>query len=304
MLLLALLSTGVGVGSLTEDGGDRAALLLSASRLPRTLALILTGASLAIAGLLMQLLVRNRFVEPSTAGTMDFAALGLLLVTLAAPGLALIGKMAVAAVCALAGTALFLLLIRRIPLRSLVLVPLVGIMLGGVVGAVTTFIAYRLDLMQMLATWMTGDFSGILAGRYELLWLALGATVLAWLAADRFTVAGLGEEYATSLGLSYGRVLAFGLTVVAVVSAVVVVTSGVIPFLGLVVPNLVSLVLGDSARRGIPVVALVGAAFVLACDVLGRVVRFPYEIPLGSVVGVLGAVIFLVLLLRRSPDVR
>nr|WP_205808464.1 iron chelate uptake ABC transporter family permease subunit [Micromonospora sp. HNM0581] len=306
---LAVSSVFVGVAdvtpvSLLHGGPDsEAALLLAASRLPRTVALLLAGAASAIAGLIMQMLVRNRFVEPGTTGTTEAAALGLLVVTVGAPGLPLTGKMAVAIGFALLGTALFLLLLRRVPVRSVILVPLIGIMLGSVVGAVTTFFAYRLDLLQTLDTWLTGDFSGVLRGRYELLWVAFAATITAWVAADRLTVAGLGRDFTTNLGMHYGRALTFGVAVVATVASVVVVTVGAIPFLGLVVPNIVRLVLGDNARRAIPWVAVAGAAFVLACDLVGRTVRYPYEIPLGVVVGVVGAAVFLYLLLRSSERV-
>lgn len=303
VLLMALGSLFIGVSDVSPAtlfaDDDRAALLLVASRIPRTLALILTGASLSIVGLIMQMLVRNRFVEPSTAGTTESAALGLLVATLAVPAAPLMAKMGIAAVFALVGTVLFLLLLRRVPVRSLVLVPLIGITLGGVIGAVTTFIAYREDLLQTLGSWLTGDFSGVLRGRYELLWIAAVMTALAWLAADRFTVAGMGREFSTNLGLHYGRVLALGLAVVAVVSAVVVVTAGAIPFLGLIVPNVVSILAGDNLRRSIPWVAVLGAGFLLICDMVGRVVRMPYEVPVGVIVGVVGAVAFLYLLLRE-----
>lgn len=306
LVVLAIVSTFIGVSdvtpaSLIAGGIDGEAMqLLLVSRIPRTVALVLTGASMAIVGMLMQLLVRNKFVEPSTAGTTESAMLGLLVVTIFAPSMSLLGKMGVAALFALAGTGLFLLILRRIPVRSIVLVPLVGMMLGGIIAAVTTFFAYRLELLQSLNTWMTGDFSGVLRGRYELLWLAFAMTLIAWLAADRFTVAGLGQEFTTNLGLNYGRVLTLGLVIVSIVTAIVVVTAGVIPFLGLVVPNVVSIIFGDNMRRTLPWVALVGAIFVVACDILGRVLRYPYEIPLGIVVGVVGAALFLYLLLRRS----
>ncbi|MGY1670678.1 iron chelate uptake ABC transporter family permease subunit [Geodermatophilus sp. SYSU D00710] len=78
------------------------------------------------------------------------------------------------------------------------------------------------------------------------------------------------------------------------------VTAGLVPFLGLVVPNVVSLLIGDNVRRAIPWVAALGALLVVACDVLARVLRFPYEIPLSVVVGIVGAALFLWLLLRRG----
>jgi len=270
------------------------------SRLPRTLALVLAGSSMAIAGLIMQILVRNRYVEPATAGTLESASLGLLVVTLLAPGWSIFGKMLVAAAFALAGTWLFLRILQQIPLRDMLLVPLIGIMLGGVIHAVTTFFAYRYDLLQALLAWTTGDFSGVLAGRYELLWLGLLLALAAYLLADRLTVAGMGRAFTLNLGLNYRRVLNLGLLLIALVCAVVVVTVGMIPFLGLVVPNIVSLMIGDNMRRAIPWVAVLGSLFVLACDILGRTLRAPYEIPIGTVVGVTGSALFLYLLLRRK----
>jgi len=304
--ILAVISLFIGVSDVSlstlfgTESTDRAAEVMLVSRIPRTLAIILAGMSMAVSGMIMQMLTRNRFVEPSTAGTVESASLGILLVILFAPETPVIGKMLVASVTALAGTALFLRILRAIPLRSVLVVPLVGIMLGGVVSAITTFIAYRFDLLQSLNSWTTGDFSGVLRGRYELLWLAFFLTIIAYIAADRFTVAGLGEDFTTNLGLNYRRVVTLGLVIVSMVSASVVVTVGMIPFLGLIVPNVVSMFIGDNMRRAVPWVAILGAGLVLACDIVGRVVRFPYEIPIGTMMGVVGSVIFLYLLLRRG----
>lgn len=273
--------------------------LLMISRVPRTIALILAGASMAVAGLIMQMLVRNRFVEPSTAGTVESATLGILAVTLIAPDTMVFGKMLVATVFALLGTALFLAILRRIPLRSPFLVPVVGLVLGGVVQAITTFFAYQYDLLQSLHAWSTGDFSGVLRGRYELLWAGFALTIAAYIAADRFTVVGMGEQFTTNLGLNHKRLVAVGLVIVAAISAVVVVTAGNIPFLGLLVPNVVSLFFGDNLRRSVPWVAFLGALFVLVCDIIGRLVYYPHEIPIGTVMGIIGSVLFLYLLLNK-----
>lgn len=307
LLILALTSLFVGVthvspldiltGRATPDQWQS----LVVSRVPRTLAALLAGSALAMAGLLMQLLVRNRFVEPATVGTTESAALGLLLVTLLWPAAPLWAKMSIATLVALLGTMLFLALVRSIPPRSsVVVVPLVGMMLAGVISAVTTWIAYRYDLLQTLGAWLAGDFSGVLRGRYELLWLVAVVAVAVWVFADRFTVASLGESHATSLGLNYGRVLLAGLALVAVASATSLVVVGALPFLGLVVPNIVSLVAGDHLRRSLPWVGIGGAAFVLACDLVARTIAYPYEVPVGTIVAVLGAAVFLWLLTRRT----
>lgn len=304
-IALAVVSLFVGVSDvslgalLSSSAEDRPMQVLVMSRIPRTLAILLAGSSLAIAGLVMQIIVRNRFVEPSTAGTTESATLGFLVVTLLAPGWPLMAKMLVAAVFALGGTALFLRILRFVPLRDVLLVPLVGIMLGGVIGAVTSFFAYRFNLLPSLLAWNMGDFSSVLRGRYELLWFGLAGTIMAYIAADRFTVAGMGQDFTTNLGLDYKKVMTLGLIIVSIVSAVVLVSVGSIPFLGLIVPNVVSLMIGDNMRRTVPWVAVLGAAFVLTCDIVGRIIRFPYEIPISVVVGVVGSALFLYLLLRK-----
>jgi iron complex transport system permease protein len=301
---LALVSLLVGasdlsLGSLLSgDEGNRALQVMVVGRIPRTIALVLAGTAMAVAGMIMQMLTQNRFVEPSTAGTVESASLGLLVVTLFAPELPVIGKMLVAAAFALAGTALFLRILKLVPLRSVLTVPLVGIMLGGIISAVTTFFAYRFDLMQSLNAWTTGDFSGVLRGRYELLWIAFGLTLLAYFAADRLTLAGMGRDFATNLGLRYEAVMSFGLIIVSMVTATIVVTVGMMPFLGLIVPNVVSMMFGDNMRHSLPWVAVLGAGLVLTCDIVGRVVYHPYEVPIGTIMGIVGSALFLVLLLR------
>lgn len=290
-------AAGIGFADLGSD--PQMALIMTVSRLPRTLAVILTGAALAIAGVVMQQMVRNRFVEPGTTGTAESAALGLLAVTLIAPAAPIWVKMVVASLAAMAGTALFLRLIRRLPPREVLLVPVVGIILSGVLGAIVTFIGWQTDLLQLIGIWlMTGEFSGVIAGRYELLWLAGAAAALAWFAADRLSILGLGREATTGLGLNPDAVMRLGLVVVSVVTALVIVTVGMIPFVGLVVPNIVARRMGDNLRATLPVTAAGGATLVLVCDIIGRLVRFPYEVPVGTILGVVGSVLFLWLLYR------
>mgnify|MGYP003919996135 CR=1 FL=1 len=303
--LLSLISLFIGATttspvSLFAGNTTSTISILLASRIPRTLALLLAGSSMAVAGLIMQMLSRNRFVEPGTAGTIESATLGLLLAALLAPGLPVLACMLVACCTALLGTLLFLVILRLSPMRSPLMVPLVGLMLGGVINAMATFLAYRFDLIQSLVAWSTGDFSSVLRGRYELLWISFGAAVLAYIAADRFTVAGLGQNFANNLGLNYRLTLITGLVIVSIVTAAVVATVGAIPFVGLVVPNIISMMIGDNLRRSVPWTATLGAGFVLSCDILGRSVNQPFEIPVGPIVGIAGSVIFLFILKRGA----
>ncbi|HYD67945.1 ABC transporter permease [Azospirillum sp.] len=293
---LCAASLSVGVADLSAPAAQAPLEMLLVSRLPRTLAAVLVGAGLAIAGLVMQTLARNRFVDPGIAGTEQSAALGVLAVTVLWPSASIAGKMAVAGLAALAGTAVFLLLVRRLPPTQPFLMPLFGLIYGGVIAAGVTFAAWQLDLLQYLDVWMNGDFSGILRGRYEILWGVAAAVALAWWLADALTIASLGKDVSVGLGLDYERMVRLGLVIVALLSALTVVVVGMIPFVGLIVPNLVSRLRGDNLRGALPWVALGGAALTLGCDVLGRVLRHPYEIPIGTILGVVGAAGFLWLL--------
>ncbi|WP_320198855.1 ABC transporter permease [Agrobacterium sp. rho-13.3] len=305
LAFLCLISLGIGAGNVSvttlwvpSDSTE----LLAISRLPRTLAAVLAGAGLAIAGLIMQAIARNRFVEPATAGTAQSAEFGILLVTILWPAATLGYKAIIASLAALAGTGVFLMTAHRLPPTQPYLVPLFGLVYGGVIGAATTFIAWQADLLQYLSVWSNGDFSGVLRGRYELLWLGALLVVAAWFIAERLTIMALGRETSISLGINYQRMLQIGLVIISVISAVTVVVIGVIPFVGLVVPNLVSRLIGDNMRNTLPVTALFGAILTLSCDILGRIIRFPYEIPVGTTMGVVGAILFLLLLFRRRAD--
>lgn len=305
--LIGLAGVSLFVGVIPVRPGDllhdrEAWELLLISRAPRLLAVLICGAALSVCGFILQMLVRNRFVEPMTVGAGQGAALGLLIVALLMPDAPIWLRMALAVAVSLIASAGFLALARRLPVTEPILVPLVGLSYGGVLGALVTFIAYETDLLQYLSTWMSGEFSGIMQGRYELLWLAAGAAGLSLFAADQFAIAGMGERTSISLGLNYRQVSFLGLLTVSLVSAITVIVVGMIPFVGLVVPNIVSRLYGDNLRATLPVTALAGAVCVLAADILGRVLRAPYEIPVGAVFGVIGAAVFLWLLWKPAHD--
>ncbi len=311
MGLLVLLSLSIGVADFSWSGivqslvhwsANSDSSLLLVSRLPRTVAIILTGISMAVAGMIIQVVLKNRFVEPSMVGATQSAAFGLLVVSLLFPASALMVKMSVATIAALLGMMLFMLLIRRIPPTDFLMIPLIGIVFGGIIEAITTFIAYQTETLQMLSVWQFGDFSGVLAGRYELLWLTGVLCVIAYVIADKLTIVGLGDNIALNLGISKRQITWIGVGMVAMMSAVVVVTVGMIPFIGLVVPNIVSRIMRDKLRRSLPAVALLGASAVLLCDIIGRSIRYPFEVPVATIFGVVGTAVFLWLLLRAPAE--
>ncbi|WP_210513543.1 ABC transporter permease [Pantoea ananatis] len=296
MLSLVTGVTRVSLIDLWHDAEMREILFVS--RFPRTVALVLAGSAMSVAGQIMQMLTQNRFVEPSVVGTTQSASLGLLLVMVWYPAAPVIVKMCIASLFALAGTVLFMLLIQRIRQKSAFIVPLAGIMLGAVFSSVTTFLGMQFDILQSLGSWESGDFSSVMQGRYELIWIVGLITLLAALIADRFTVAGLGQDFSVNVGLNYRQIQLTGMAMIAIVSGVVIVVVGVLPFLGLVVPNIVSMIFGDNLRRTVPWVAMTGAILVLSCDILGRLIIYPFEVPVSALLGVLGAAVFLMLIIR------
>ncbi|WP_238335655.1 ABC transporter permease [Serinicoccus kebangsaanensis] len=300
VLTLGLLavSLSVGVYDITDgqDGWD----MFGITRAPRTISLVLAGAAMSMCGLVMQLLTQNRFVEPTTTGTTEWAGLGLLLVFILVPGASLLTKMTGAVVMAFIGTTIFFLFLRRVSLKSSLIVPIVGIMIGAVVGAVSTYLAMATNMLQQMGIWFAGSFTSVVRGRYEMLWIVLLVTLLVFLLADRLTVAGLGKDIATNVGLNYDRIILAGVAMVSVATGIVTVVIGSLPFLGLIVPNVVSLVRGDNLRSNLPWVCLLGVWVVTVCDIIGRTIIMPFEVPVSLILGVIGAVFFIALLVIRQ----
>lgn len=300
----SLLSLFVGVSRITPmnllDFQSEETEIFLISRLPRLIAIILAGAGMSIAGLIMQQLSRNKFVSPTTAGTLDATRLGILVSMLLFANASTIEKMIVAFVFALAGTFLFMQILDRIKFKDAIFIPLVGLMFGNILSSITTFFAYRADVIQNMSAWLQGDFSMIMKGRFELLYISIPVLIFAYLYANKFTVAGMGEDFSRNLGLSYRRVVNLGLILVALITTTVVLTVGMIPFLGLIIPNIISIFQGDHLKKTLPHTALLGAIFLLVCDILGRVLIYPYEISISLMVGVIGSGIFLYLLFRRK----
>ncbi|KIP88025.1 MULTISPECIES: iron chelate uptake ABC transporter family permease subunit [Pseudomonas] len=301
--VLCCLSLMVGVKQVAWSDllsfSDDAWLTLTASRLPRLVALILTGVGLAVCGVILQQIVRNRFVEPGTSGGLDSAKLGILISLTVAPAAGGAGRMLFALAFCFVSSLIYVAIIRRIKFKNTVMVPVIGLMYGSVLSAVAEFYAYRNNILQSMQGWMLGDFSKIVQGNYEIIYLILPVIVLTYLYAHRFTVLGMGEGMASSLGLNYAANAALGLMLVAVTVSVTVITVGAIPFVGLVIPNLVALHYGENLQRTLPIVALCGASLLVACDILGRLLIHPFEVPIGLTAGCVGGVVFLVLLVRK-----
>lgn len=303
LIILSVCSIFLGVTSISPLDlfrlTDEKTQILLISRLPRLISIIIAGASMSICGLIMQQLSRNKFVSPTTAGTMDSARLGILVSMLLFTSASPLQKMLVAFVFALLGTFVFMKILEKIKFKDAIFIPLVGLMFGNIIGSISTFFAYKYDVIQNMSSWLLGDFSMIMKGRFEIMYITIPLVIIAYLFANQFTVAGMGEDFAKNLGLNYKQVVNLGLIIVALVTASVVLTVGMIPFLGLIIPNIVSIYQGDHLKNSLLHTALLGAVFVLFCDIIGRIVIYPYEIPISLTVGVIGSGIFIYLLMRR-----
>jgi iron complex transport system permease protein len=299
LVVLVLLGLSLMTGQFDVLHAEGGAEMFAITRIPRTLALVLAGAAMSMCGLVMQLLTQNRFVEPTTVGTTEWAGLGLIAAYVLVPSPSIMTRMLFAIVAGFIGTMVFFLFLRRVALRSSLIVPIIGIMLGAVVGSVSTFVALQFDMLQNLGVWFAGSFTSVLRGQYEVLWIVAAVVIAVFVMADRFTVAGLGEDIATTIGVNYSRLVLIGTVLVAIATGVVTVVVGSLPFLGLIVPNIVSMIRGDDLRSNLPWVCLAGIAIVTLCDLVGRTIIAPFEVPVSLILGVVGAAVFIILLLRQ-----
>ena len=306
MIILSIISLFVGVTNISVNdilsfNIDKIQILLI-SRLPRLIAIIVAGVGLSISGLIMQQISKNKFVSPTTAATADFAKLGILFCIMIIPGATIMQKMIISFIFAGLGTILFMKMIKAIKIKNIIFVPLIGMMLGKIIGSITTFFAYKYDLVQNISSWMEGDMSLIMKGSYELLYLSIPMVIIAFLYANKFTIVGMGEDFAINLGVNYNFVVNVGLAIVSLICAVTIITVGNIPFLGLIIPNIISLYSGDNLKKTLYHTALLGPIFLLACDILGRFIIFPFEMSISLTVGVIGSIIFLYMIIRGSKN--
>ena len=303
LLVLSCCSLFVGVIDLTPGellaGNFEQLEIFLISRLPRLLAILCTGIGMSVAGLIMQQLCSNKFVSPTTGATISSAQFGILLALLFMPASTLWSRAIFAFATAILGTWIFVWFIQRIQFKDVVMVPLVGIMFGNVIGGITNYLAYKYEMTQALSSWLVGHFSLVLKGRYEIVWLTVPLVILAFLFANHFNIVGLGKDFSKNLGVPYNLVLFSGLTIAAMITASIVVVVGSISYIGLIVPNVVAMYKGDKIRGTLVDTALFGAIFVLVCDMIGRIVIAPYELPIELIVGILGSLIFIALLFYR-----
>ncbi len=273
--------------------------ILFTSRLPRLIAILLAGIGLAITGVVLQNITQNKFVEPATSGGLDAAKLGILLSITLTPNLSIFPKMVFALACVFVSSIILVFIINQLSFRSSALVPVIGLIFGGFISAIAEFYAYQQQIMQNMQSWLLGDLASIVAGHYELIYIIVPIIALTYFYAYRLTAIGMGRDLSKSIGVNYSITVIIGLLLVSLSVATIVITVGAIPFVGLVIPNLIARRYGDHLSKTLPITAIAGATLLLVCDVLGRVLIFPYEIPIALTAGSIGGLIFLSMILFK-----
>ncbi|MEA3292307.1 MAG: iron ABC transporter permease [Pseudomonadota bacterium] len=285
------------------------AMVVSEIRLPRTLLSIVVGAGLAVSGAVMQGLFRNPLADPGLLGVSAGAALGAVSVIVLsgsiAPRLSMLPSQAVLPLAAFAGSLAATLLVYRLGRlggrTDVATMLLAGIAINAIAVAGTSLLTYLADDQQLrgLVFWSMGSVGD--AGWDSLLpgaLLMLAGSSVAFFHAPALNAILLGEAEAAHLGFEVDRIKRILILLVALIVGAAVSLSGIIGFVGLVVPHLLRLVIGPDHRLLLPASALGGAILLLCADLLARSLIAPAELPIGILTALLGGPFFLWLLLR------
>jgi vitamin B12 transport system permease protein len=280
---------------------DQGKLFVWQIRLPRTLAVVLVGAALALCGTIMQALFENPLAEPGLLGVSNGAGVGLIAATMLGSG-SLSGWGV--SLSAIAGALLITVILLRFARRHLSTsrLLLAGVALGIICSALMTWAVYfstSFDLRQLMY-WMMGGFGGVDWRQGWLMALLMPAILWAAFQAKPLNMLALGEISARQLGLSIG--LWRNVLVVAIgwMVGVSVALAGAIGFIGLVIPHMLRLGGITDHRTLLPAAAIAGAATLLIADIIARLAMSAAELPIGVVTATLGAPVFIWLLLKAS----
>lgn len=316
LLLLVTMVTAPLIGSTAIDlrqvfDGSRPfeqnldAQIFFIARLPRVLAAAIVGATLALAGVVMQALLRNPLATPFTLGVSAGSALGAMLAITVLPAwTGTLTSVPLASLAGALGAVLIVYLLAQVRHRgfSTDVLLLAGVTLNAFFSALILLVQYLADFTDTVRTlrWLMGDLD--VAG-YLPLGIALGLlvpamAVFAWLPRSLNALA-LGAEQAGTRGVPVLAVQRLAFFASSLATGVAVSLAGPIGFVGIIVPHLVRLLVGADHRLVMPAAALFGGAFLIGCDAIARTVIAPVELPVGVVTAVLGAPFFLWLLIRK-----
>lgn len=281
--------------------------ILLISRIPRTLTIILSASALSVGGLIMQSIAKNKFVSPGIIGTTQAATIGVLVAHLFFPGMALWVQFIFSFITSLVASFVFIWFLNKIQFKNEVYVPLIGMMFGALISSVSIMLAQSTNTLQFLNSIGVGSFTNKTIGTFEMIFFVVPALIMAVIYTSEFNIVSLGKDFSNNLGVNYNKVIMIGIIIVSVITASTFIVVGPLPFLGLIIPNLVSLYYGDHLKKSIFDLMILGSIFVLVCDIIARsvlylITGYNFEVAVGFVMGIIGAVIFLYLLLRKTKN--
>lgn len=275
-------------------------------RLPRALLAGLAGAGLALAGVLMQVTVRNQLAEPHILGVSSGAGLGaVLVIVLGSTALGGISMNLAAFVGALIACFAVVALARNHGTITPTRMILAGVALGTLFSAATSYLTISTDAQNVVGVlfFLLGSVAG--ATMQSLVWplaAVLIAGVVSLMLARQLNALMTGDESAASLGVNPARLRVGVLIIASLLTGAVVSVAGGIAFVGLIVPHIIRILVGADHRRLIPLSLLAGAVFLMAADLLARTIAQPTEMPLGILTSFVGAPFFLWLMRRGGAD--
>ena len=283
--------------TLTGDAPDHIRALIMDLRLPRALTAFGVGGLLAVAGVLMQVLLRNPLAEPYILGSSGGAAVAALLCMMLGSSSSIVDLAAFGG--AMAATLLVFSIAQGTGSWTPTRLLLTGVVLAaGFSAATTLLLALSPDQnLRGMLFWLMGDLSFAYSPARSL-WLLAAITIAGTLIARHLNVLARGELQAAIVGLPVATLRLIIFAVTALATALSVTTVGVIGFIGLVVPHLIRLVVGSDHRIVLPASALAGGSLLIIADTLARTVMAPRQLPVGALTAALGVPLFLILMSR------
>lgn len=269
-------------------------------RIPRTLAAMLAGSALAVSGAILQTVMNNSLASPSIIGVNSGAALFVLIIFSLFPY-----YYSLIPIAAFIGAFLTAMIVFVVALKTGA--SRISIILTGV--AISTILSAAIDLLsilnpdQMLSTtsFMLGGFTGITMSKLIFpSWYIITGLILSLLYSPSLNILNLGDEVAASVGMDIKRYRFIFIAIAALLAGSAVSFSGLLGFIGLLVPHVTRLIIGTDSRHIIPLSAIFGATFVIGCDILVRIIFAPYEIPVGIMMSFFGGPFFLWLLINQK----
>ncbi len=295
-----------GLLNFSPTWSENEAAIILKIRLPRALAAIMVGAALSLSGAVLQALLRNPLADPFVLGISSGAALGAVLAILLGCGASLLGHYAIPGVAFL-GALLTIFLVYfishvagRIPTQTMLLA---GVIVNSFFSAIIMFLisATSNEKIHGATFWLMGNLEFLSSQFFKpvFIYLLIGSLFIFYLAKD-LNLLSLGEETAAELGVEVEKLKKLSFLLTSLITGAVVAVSGLIGFVGLIIPHLVRLLWGPDHRFLLPAAAIMGGLFLLAADTLARIIMAPNEIPVGVITALSGAPFFIYLLRKKG----